>query len=217
MKSAKLKKMDEMELKDLKKLNDFICISFLVMNLLFGTLLIVCKMVYGNIAKVILIISIILSLIIFMLNRDEKKIYKVQYIYLELIGSLGALSMYLCTSNQFMPESMITKVLIFLNFIFVYAICFYRRIIVKNEKYIHSVKTGIGDDKYLVKDIVVNIIISTIIIFISKMLDVNSFYINEGEFDNFISGIAVIGLSIALGVLFVKGIAIYLYRIKDKK
>ncbi|WP_346938612.1 hypothetical protein [uncultured Clostridium sp.] len=217
MKSAKMKKTDEMELEDLKKLSDFMCIGFLVMNLLFGTLLIACKMVYGNIAKVILIISIIISVITFILNRDEKKIYKVHYIYMGLIGSLGALSMYLCTSNQFMPESRITKVLIFLNFILVYAICFYRRIIVKNEKYIHSVKTGIGDDKYLVKDIIANIIISTIIIFIAKILDVNTFYINNGEFDDFISGIAVIGLSIALGVLFIKGIAIYLYRIKDKK
>lgn len=217
MKSAKLKKMDEMELEDFKKLSDFICIGFLVMNLFFNTLLIVCKNVYGNVAKITLIISIVLSIITFILNRDEKKRYKVHYIYLGLIGSLGALSMYLCTSNQFMPESMITKVLIFLNFIFVEGICFYRRIIVKNEKYIHSVKTSIGDDKYLVKDIVVSIIVSTIIIFIAKMLDVNQFYINEGEFGHFMNGIALIILSIALGALFVKGMAIYLYRIKDKK
>lgn len=216
MKSAKLKKMDEMELEDLKKLSDFICIGFLVMNLFFNTLLIVCKNVYGNVAKITLIISIILSIITFILNRDEKKRYIVHYIYLGLIGSLGALSMYLCTSNQFMPESRITKVLIFLNFIFVEGICFYRRIIVKNEKYIHSVKTG-TDDKYLIKDIVVSIIVSTIIIFIAKILDVNTFYINNGELDVFISSIAAIVLSIALGALFVKGMAIYLYRIKDKK
>jgi hypothetical protein len=217
MKSDKLKKMEEMELQDIKRFNDFICISFLVMNLFFNTLLIVCKGIYGNIAKVILIISIILSVITFILNRDEKKRYKVHYIYMGLIGSLGALSMYILAVNNLMPESMITKVLILLNFIFVYVICFYRRIIVKNEKYIHSVKTCIGDDKYLVKDIVVNIIISTIIIFIAKILDVNTFYINKGEFDDFISSIAAIGLSIALVVLFIKGIAIYLYRIKDEK
>ncbi len=217
MRSAKVKKMEEMELQDLKGFNNFTCVGFLVMNLMFSTLLIVNDKAYVNVAKVTLIMSIILSVLIMVSNRDEKKRYLVGYIYTGLNSSLGAFSMYLSTCNKvFMPESMIANVLIFLNFIIVIGVCFFRRIIVKNKKYIDSVKTG-KNDIFFIKDAIVSIVISIILIFIAKVLDVNSFYITAGKLDVFICGIGIIGLSIILGPLNVNGMAMYLYKIKYKK
>jgi len=119
MKSAKIKQADEMEIKDLKKLSIFVSIAFMIASLLFNGALLMDKEVYSNISPILIGLSIILGIVLLILSLNEERIYMTYHIFGSIHGIVALLSIYLVCVNQLMPQSIVTKVLIFFNYLFV--------------------------------------------------------------------------------------------------
>ncbi len=119
MKSSKIKQADEMEVKDLKKLNVFISIGCMLGSILFNLILSSDDKVYHSIAPVLLVLTLILNVINIVLNVNKKPIYKSVYILMPIQGILVVLSLYLEVVNCLTLESSITKIIIFSNYILV--------------------------------------------------------------------------------------------------
>ncbi len=216
MKSAKIKQADEMEVKDLKKLNVFISIGCMLGSILFNLILSSDDKVYHSIAPVLLVLTLILNVINIVLNVNKKPIYKSVYILIPIQGILVVLSLYLEAVNCLTLESTITKIIIFFNFIIVNLYIFYKRIIVKDKAYITSVSEG-THIKYIKKDLVLSLIISAIIITIAKVLDSSPIIIEKGELKLFIVSIIGIGVTICFSISYITAISNYLYNIKNNK
>ncbi|WP_346878580.1 hypothetical protein [Clostridium sp. UBA7791] len=216
MKSSKIKQSDEMEVKDLKKLNVFISIGCMLGSILFNLILSSDDKVYHSIAPVLLVLTLILNVINIVLNVNKKPIYKSVYILIPIQGILVVLSLYLEAANCLTLESTITKIIIFFNFIIVNLYIFYKRIIVKNEDYISSVKKG-THGRYIKRDLSVSLIVTAILLTIAKVIDSSPIIIEEGNGDKFISGIFLIGVTVCLSIVYIIAISNYLYSVKDKK
>jgi hypothetical protein len=215
MKSAKIKQADEMEIKDLKKLSIFISIGCMLGSILFNLILSSDKKVYHSIAPVLLVLTIILNVINIILSFNKKTIYKSIYILIPIQGILVLLSLYLNAVNCLTLGSTITKIIIFVNYIIVDLYIFYKRIIVKNEAYISSVKKG-THGRYIKRDLSVSLIVTAILLTIAKVIDSSPIIIEEGNGDKFISGIFLIGVTICLSIVYIIGMSNYLYNVKDK-
>lgn len=216
MKSAKIKQVDEMEIRDLKKLNIFISIGLMVGSIFFNLMLSSDDEVYHRIAPVLLVLTLILNVITIILSFNKKRIYKSDYILIPIQGILVVLSLYLEAVNCLTLESTITKIIIFFNFIIVNLYIFYKRIIVKDEDYISSIKKGIHG-RYIKRDLSVSLIVTAILLTIAKVIDSSPIIIEEGNGDKFISGIFLIGVTVCLSIVYIIAISNYLYSVKDKK
>jgi hypothetical protein len=216
MKLAKIKQAEEMEIKDLKKLSIFISIGCMLGSILFNLILSSDKKVYHSMASVLLVLTIILNVINIILSVNNKTIYKSVYILIPIQGILVLLSLYLNAVNCLTLGSTITKIIIFVNYIIVNLYIFYKRIIVKDEAYISSVKKG-THGRYIKRDLSFSLIVTVILLTIAKVIDYGPIIIEEGKGDKFISGIFLIGVTICFSIVYITAIANYLYNVKDKK
>jgi len=212
-----MKSANKMNDEQLVSFNIFVFIGLMMMNLILNLSLMLTKMIYSEMAKYVLIFSVscfILNIILISFNK--KSIKFASYILGTLMGNLTVFSVYLLALNYLKPESSLTKSFFILNFIIVEMILIYYRIIKKDEKYMASVKIG-KHGKYVKKDIIVSLVISTINIIISKLFDENPFNVYTKKVDVLLSSFGLIIVSIIAVVLYVTAIANYLYSVKDKE
>jgi len=130
------------------------------------------------------------------------------------MGNMTIFSMYLLSLNYLKPESIVTKIILLLNFIIVELVMIYKRLIKKDINYILSVQSG-KHGKYAKKDIFMALFISTLIIILAIGLDDNpmNFY---KKTDVLLSSIFLIVISMIGIVLYVTAIANYKYSIKNQ-
>ncbi|WP_346890564.1 hypothetical protein [Clostridium sp. UBA3887] len=216
MKASKIKQEEEMEIKDLKKLSIFVSIAFMIASLIFNGALLMDKEVYSNISPILIGLSIILGIVMLILSLNEKRIYMTYHIFGSIHGIVALLSIYLVCVKQLVPQSLITKILIFFNYLFINLWVFYKRIIVKDKDYITSVSEG-THIKYIKKDLLLSLIISAITITIAKVLDSSPIIIEKGELKLFIVSIIGIGVTICFSISYITAISNYLYNIKNNK
>lgn len=212
-----MKPTNKMNHKQLMHFNIFVSVGIIIMNLLFNLPLILNKMTYYMVAKYVLIISLVFFLLNFLLISINKNTLKfTSYIIGTLMGNLTIFSMYLLALNYLKPESMITKTMLLLNFVVVESILIYRRLIKRDIDYISCIKSG-NHGKYVKKDIIVSLFISTIVIILAKLLDVNPLNIYTKKVDVLLSSFIIMIITMIGVVLHVTGIANYIYAEKQKK
>ncbi len=210
MKASKIKQEEEMEIKDLGKLSIFVSIAFMIASLIFNGALLIDKEVYSNISPILIGLSITLGIVMLILSLNEKRIYMTYHIW------NCSIAIYLVCVNQLVPQSLITKILIFFNYLFINLWVLYKRIIVKDKDYITSVSEG-THIKYLKKDLLLSLIISAIIITIAKVLDSSPIIIEKGELKLFIVSIIGIGVTICFSISYITAISNYMYNINNNK
>ena len=216
MKSAKFKQAENIEVKDLIKLNIFISVAFTLGCIFLNFMLSYSKEVYHSIAPILVAITIPLNIISIILSFNKKTIYMSGYILIPMQGILVFLSLYLNAANCLTPESIITKIIIFANYILVSLYIFFKRIIVKNEDYISSVKKG-THGTYVKRDLIASLILTAILLTIAKVIDSSPIIIKKGKSDKFTTGLYLIGGAICFSITYITAIANYLYNVKDKK
>ncbi|GEM_PF-482293 len=216
MKSAKIKQAEEMELKDLKWFSIAVSIGCIVGSLLFNGVLMIDKKTYYNIAPILLGLSIMLGIVMIVLSFNKTILCMSYYRIAPIQGIMAFLSFYLVAVNYLTPGSTITKVLLFLNYVFVDILFLCKRVFVKNEDYIKNLRKG-THGKYIKNDIALALIITITIITIAKIIDSRAIIIEGGKVDTFIAGVIGIGVSISFSVLSITGIANYVHNIRCKK
>lgn len=207
-------KYDE-NIRELRKFMLFIIIGILVLNMILNYAIIADKKVYSSIGKFVLIITIICSIISIILGMNDNKLLQVIYLGGSLIGNFTILSLYLLSINYLKPESVYSRILLLLNFLIIEFVVFFRRIIMKDSKYILAIQNG-KHDGYVKCDIAIALIMSGIIISISKAIDINPVNFLSQNFDLILAGIGGVTVAIIGIVVNITAIANYLYTIKKR-
>jgi hypothetical protein len=201
-------------IKELRTSLILITVGILGLSLVLNYAIISGGKVYSNIARILMILTVSCAILNILLSMFNNILVKVTYIGGSLIGNLTLLSMYLLASNNLMLVSSAAKTIVFLNFFIVEMALFIRRIFIKNNDYIDSIKQG-KHNKFVKNDIIVALFISIVLICLAKFIDSNVSEFISQSFDKQIVGICGVAISSIGVVVYITSIANYMYAIKE--
>jgi hypothetical protein len=203
--------------KNLKETRTFlilITLGILGLSLVLNYAIIESEAYYSGLAKIVFLATIICAISNIILGMFNRVVVQVTYIGGTLIGNMTVLSLYILSMEKLYLESELANILVISNFFIVELLLFIRRIILRDSKYINSVKQG-KHSRYVKNDIVTVLLTSFLIILSAKIIDSNNSKLILDSYDSYV--ISIGGLSISsIGIaVYVNSIANYLFAVKQ--
>lgn len=197
--------INQIEAEDLKWYNKGLAWVFLFLQI-FNILIIVDKMIYSNIAKIVLFASIVNCILILSNNKKnpKKALYKHGSIHL----NLTILTIYIYGLNFINLQGDFAKAMFMVEYIIINLVFILKRVVTRNEE----IKNSIGTPKarkYLKKDLIICTCISLATTIFAKIQDGTSLFTSSVEKDMAICGIIFAVIIPIASVASIYGMAFY--------
>lgn len=202
-----VKSANDMNLKEMRRFVFVTALPIMLLTLFFNAMIIKDDIAFVWISKVLIIVSIILTSGILLCVMFNKLVLLASYIGTAINGSVFVLSLYLAISARLDFVSILSQILVVINFILIATILVVKRIVIKNDTYIMSIRKR-KHAKYIRRDSIFCLITSAIILTFAKFVSKGE---NLLEMDKILPSIILLAVSI-IGLVFdVTGLANYVY------
>lgn len=202
-----MKQLNRKNLNGIRKMSIIGSGSFLLLSLIFNALIITNAKEFVTIARVLSVVSMGFAAVTLLSSITNKILLFSGYVGTAANGCIAVLSLYLAACTRLSFSSLISQSVVIANFILIIIVLLYKRIFIKNNVYIESIKKG-THSKYIREDSMFCLIITTIILSFAKFIDANK---NIIELENVLGSIFLIAIAIIGVAFYITILAKYLY------